>query len=126
MNTDIENMPFKTCHVCNKAWTNRNEFLDDGDITIIGYQVHFKELTEGLFLFNHFCGSTISVRAGLFKDLYSGPMFEERLTGTDECSGYCLVEHELRPCPAKCDCAYAREIVQIIKAWPKLDWYEKR
>ncbi len=126
MNTDIGNMLFKTCHVCNKVWTTRNDFLDDGDIEIIGYQVHFKELTEGLFLFNPFCSSTISVRAGAFKDLYSGPMFEERLTGTDECPGYCLVEHELRPRPAKCDCAYAREVVQIIKAWPKLDWHESR
>ncbi|MBN1472135.1 MAG: hypothetical protein JW925_10175 [Syntrophaceae bacterium] len=119
-----ENPPFKTCPVCKQVWETRNDFLDDPEIDIVGYQVHFKELSEGLFLFNHSCNATMSLRAGVFEDLYSGPMFEDRLTGTDECPGYCLVEHELRPCPAKCDCAFAREVVQILKAWPKMDWYK--
>ena len=111
---------FKTCLICNKVWETRKKFLDDTEISIIGYQVHFEELTEGMFLFNHSkCNSTISVKAGAFTDLYAGPMFETRLTGTDECPEFCLVAHELKPCPARCDCAFAREVVQIIKAWPK-------
>jgi len=126
MNEEIGIKLFKTCPVCKKVWKARNDFMDDPDVVIIGYQVHFKELTEGLFLFNHSCNATLTVRAGAFSDLYAGPMFTTRLTGTDECPGYCLVEHELRPCPAKCDCAYAREIVQLIKTWPKLDWHENR
>jgi hypothetical protein len=121
MNEETE---FKTCPVCKKAWKTRKEFLDDSDVKIVGYQVHFKELSGGLFLFNHSCKTTMSVKAGAFIDLYGGPVFADRLTGTDECPGHCLVEHELRPCPAKCDCAFVREMIQIIKAWPKVDRYE--
>lgn len=110
---------FKSCTVCKKAWETRSDFLDDPDTLLVGYQVHFKDLTEGLFLFNHTCGATMTLRAGNFQDLYEGPMFDDRLTGTDECPGHCLVENELRACPARCDCAFVREILQVLKAWPK-------
>ena len=103
------------------VWETRNDFLNDPDISIVGYQVHFEELHEGLFLFNHSCNSTIAIKAGLFRDLYDGQMFEDRLTGTDECPGYCLIKYELKPCPAKCECAYVREIIRLILFWPKMD-----
>ena len=114
-----EATPFRTCPVCNKVWETRNDFLDDPDIELSGYQVHFKDLTEGLFLFNHSCKNTLALKAGLFADLYDGPIFEEQLTGTEDCPEYCLKKHELRPCPNKCECAYVREIMQLIMAWPK-------
>ena len=117
---------FKTCPVCRKVWKTRNDFLDDPDVSIVDYQVHSEELTGGMLVFNHSDETTISVKAGAFIDLYSGPMFKALLTSTDKCSGYCLGEHELRSCPAKCDCDFAREVVQIINDWPKMDSYEKR
>jgi G:T-mismatch repair DNA endonuclease (very short patch repair protein) len=51
---------FKGCSICNKVWKNRDGFLDDPDIVIVGYQVHFEDLTEGLFLFNHTCRGTLT------------------------------------------------------------------
>lgn len=113
--------PFKACPTCKKVWQTRNDFLDDPDIAIVGYEVHFEELTEGLFLFKHSCGATITLKAGSFRDLYDGPIFEARMTGTDDCPEYCLVKHELRPCSAKCECAYVREIIQLLMAWLKMD-----
>ena len=130
MNNDFSHLSetplFKKCPVCKRVWETRTDFLDDPDIIIIGYQVHFKELSEGLFLFNHSCNATMTLRAGAFRALYDGPIFKTRLTGTDDCAGHCLVEDELRPCPAECDCAYVREIMQLIKAWPKLDRHGNR
>jgi hypothetical protein len=41
------------------------------------------------------------------------------LTGTAECPEFCLHRSKLNPCPAKCECAYIREIIQAIKNWPK-------
>ncbi len=117
----MDDNPFKICPVCKHIWKTRNDFLDDPDVRIVGYQVHFEELTGGLFLFNHSEQATMTVRAGEFIDLYNGPMFADRLTGADECPGYCLKECELRPCPNKCDCAFVREMIQIIKTWPKVD-----
>lgn len=107
--------------VCRHTWNGRTEFLADPDIEIIGYQVHFKDLKKGLFLFSHSCNTSLSIPSGRFTDLYRGEMVEERKTGTEECPGYCLHQDELQPCPARCECAYVREIIQIIRNWPKRD-----
>jgi hypothetical protein len=110
---------FKTCSMCGFVWPERTSFLSDPTLRIIGYQAHLRELTAGLFLFSHTCGTSLSIQAKVFHDLYNGPIFAERLTGTEECRGYCLREDELRPCPAKSECAYVREVVQVILNWPK-------
>jgi hypothetical protein len=94
-------------------------FLSDPKLRLIGYQADVDEPMMGLFLFDHTCGTTFAVLAGDFRDLYDGPMFVERLDGTKECGGYCLHRDNLRQCPAKCECAYVREILQSIMKWPK-------
>ncbi|MDO9578608.1 MAG: hypothetical protein Q7J16_12045 [Candidatus Cloacimonadales bacterium] len=92
-----------------------DDFIYDPEIEIIGYQVHFKDLEKGFFLFNHSCRGTMSINVEEFSDMYQGPIFQERLTGSDQCSGYCLHHSNLKPCSEKCECAYVREVIQIIK-----------
>jgi hypothetical protein len=110
---------FKECPSCWFTWECRDDFLSDPEVTIIGYQAHFSELTAGFFLFNHSCQGTFAVRVQEFRDLYDGPIFERPKTGTDECPGYCLNKDELRSCPALCECAFVREIIQVIAKWPR-------
>jgi len=113
---------FKKCSGCSGTWRSGAEFLSDPAVTLVGYQVNFGALELGALLFNHVvagCGSTISLEAGRFRDLYNGPVFEERLTGSSPCPGYCLRQGDLDPCPARCECAYVRDILQIVKQWPK-------
>jgi hypothetical protein len=91
-------------------------------ITILGYQVNFEKLDLGFLLFNHNaseCRTTMAIEAGAFRDLYEGPTYATPLTNTDTCPGYCLHQEELRLCPEKCECAYVREIIQLIKKWDK-------
>ncbi len=106
---------FKECVNCSHRWQTREEFLADQDIHAIGYQANFVALEKGLFLFNHSCHSTLSIEVHAFADLYQGPIFQDRVTGTDSCSGYCLHRNILKPCPAKCECAYVREILQVLR-----------
>jgi hypothetical protein len=88
----------------------------DLGVELVGYQANLKELELGWFLFNHAeCRTTLSIRSGEFRDLYNGPVFAERRTGSGECPGYCLRPEELGPCKAKCECAYVREIIQIVR-----------
>lgn len=108
---------FKICNRCGKQWITRNQFLSDADIKFIGYQVHFDELELGLFLFIHSCKSSLSVYAKSFTDLYCGEIFLARKTGEEECPGFCLKKRNLSVCPAKCECAYIREIVRLIDDW---------
>jgi len=111
---------FKKCTCCNFPWPGRTEFLRDGNTKLVGYQANFCQLELGYFLFNHLtCQSTIAIPAGLFKDMYDGPIFSQRLTGTEVCQGFCKDMDAIEPCDAQCECAYVREIMQIIRKWPK-------
>ncbi len=110
---------FKRCPKCFFKWPQRFDFLSDPSLEVLGYQVNFGNLTAGIFLFNHDCFGTLAVPAGAFKDLCHGPIFKERATGSRECPGNCLREDDLAPCPTRCECAYVREILQVVKKWPK-------
>ena len=111
--------PFKKCAPCGFEWESLNTFLGDPAIEIIGYQVHFEELETGLLLFNHSCHATLAIQVDKVRHLYDGPIFQERMTGGEDCPGYCLHEDALQSCPAHCECAYVREIIQRIKTWVK-------
>jgi hypothetical protein len=113
---------FKKCSFCLKQWPNRNSFLSDPSIRIIGYTANFENLKLGILFFNHRknnCETTMGIKAGKFVDLYKGEIFQVRNTKLEGCPKYCFRKFDLRPCPAKCECASIREIIQIIKSWPK-------
>ena len=116
----MANSIFKQCPNCSHEWNIRTEFLNDPKISLTGYQTNFDNLKQGLFLFDHLtCKTTLAIKAEQFHDMYNGPIFTERKTGSEECLGYCLRPQELSRCPAKCDCAWAREVSQIIRDWKK-------
>ena len=112
---------FKECKVCGHKWATRQDFIDDQDVWVVCYQANFKKLTSGLLYFNHTCKNTVALSADLFADLYDGPKFSESKTGSEACPGYCLHKDELRPCPAECECAYIREIVQLFEKKGKVN-----
>lgn len=108
-------LPFKVCSSCGMLWRSRTDFLADEEVRCIGYMADFRDLKLGLFHFNHeVCRTTLAIDASQFTDLYAGPTFEEQLAGTSECPGYCLRQDELRPCPAKCECAFVREVLDQV------------
>jgi hypothetical protein len=111
-----EGAEFKKCPCCGQVWPDRESFLSDTALEVIGYQVNFRHLELGLFLFNHSeCRTTLSVRAGDFIDLYEGPIFESRETGSESCPGYCLHSEEMAPCPTACECAFVRDVLQDVR-----------
>ena len=110
---------FKQCTKCAFVWEDRHSFLSDPDINMVGYQVNFEDLELGFFLFNHLsCETTLAIHAVQFIDLYEGPIYVQSKTGSDECEEHCLQKNDLDPCAVPCECAYVREIIQIVKKWP--------
>ena len=108
-------MNFKTCTNCGHVWHTRDDFLNDKSVSVVGYQANFKELQAGIFLFNHSCKGTLALKVESFADMYKGPVFEKRATDTDDCSGYCQHQEILDACPVQCECAFVREIIQMLK-----------
>jgi len=114
--------PFKECLKCGTVFRTRQDFLGDPHIEIVGYQMNFEHLKLGLLLFNHTkpsCNTTLALKVEDLSDLYAGREFTDRKAGTSECPGYCMFQNNLSPCPAQCECAYVREIIQIIKKMRK-------
>jgi len=103
--------------MCSTEWKTRDKFIDDQSLEIIGYQADFENLEMGLFYFTHqkeVCFSTMAIKVKVFLSLYSGGKYTERRTGKKECPGYCLDEKQLNRCDALCECAFNREVIQII------------
>jgi hypothetical protein len=115
MNKNNKQSCFKKCPVCGFEWSSRDTFLNDKNITLVGYQVNFEVLKEGLFLFNHNNWATMAIEVKYFSDMYDGPIFKRKATGTRECPEYCLHRDNLNPCPVICECVFVREIIQILK-----------
>lgn len=105
--------------MCGWQWDTRGDFLGDPGLELIGYQACFTELTAGYFLFNHTCKGTLAVLVEVMVDLYAGPVFESCKTGTSECPQHCLNKGDLGPCTVQCKCAHVRELLQIVRRWPK-------
>ena len=111
---------FKECSMCSTTWRKRDDFLTDHDVKVVGYMVNFEQLELGIFLFNHeLCGTTLAIPASEFTDLYDGPVYSENLFGTEDCPDYCLRKSEIMACPAACECAYVRDVLDKVANWTK-------
>jgi len=111
---------FKACSCCGWIWWTREEFLEDPEVTPIGYMAHWQEPGLGLFNFNHeLCGTTLAVRAYRFSDLTDDPHPAGRKVDSPECPGHCLHARDLDPCGAACEGAHIREALDVIARWPK-------
>jgi len=109
--------PFKTCNMCNKTWGTRDKFLKDLSVVYKGYQADFDKLEDGVFLFVHDtpdCKNTLALKAGLFFDLYSGERFTHNMLGAPECGAYCLDRESTASCSVKCECAFIRDVIQVL------------
>jgi hypothetical protein len=113
---------FKTCPCCAATWPSREDFLTDTALELNGYSPDFDNLLEGLFFFTHHeagCFSTLTLKAKTFADLYTGKKYLERKTDDVDCPRHCYDQAELRRCEEFCECAYVREILEIIRQHPK-------
>ena len=113
---------FKGCPRCHTEWSDRDTFLRDPGMDLIGYQPFFEDLEAGFLMFNHdvpWCKTTVAIPVAEFSDLYEGEIFEDRLLNGPEGAGHCFHEGDLEPCTQQCECAYVRAVLKIVKDWPK-------
>ena len=74
-NEPEQNLSFKRCSLCNAVWQTKDDFLQDPNLRLNGYQftsLKFQNSSRGgVLLFTHTleeCGTTLAVYAQILKD----------------------------------------------------------
>ncbi len=115
---------FRTCGSCRRDWPTAAEFLGDPAVTVVGLQVAQHLPEANLLVFEHACGSSVSVRASRLRFLLPDPDEGSDLPdmlGSEECQGLCKRLEEWKACDRPCANARDRQLLQIvlrIKAGP--------
>ena len=114
----MSNQSFKQCPCCEYVWDSREDFLSDSSLRLNGYQADLDRLEEGLLFFTHEqgdCHSILAIEVSELMDLYQGPRYQQRLWDTEQCPRYCRQQTNLQQCNAMCECAFVRELIQMLK-----------
>jgi hypothetical protein len=107
---------FRTCGSCGHAWPALDSFLLDPGVRLVGLFFHENQLDMSLLVFEHECGTSISVPARRFRHLIPAPPGEEAYDprGTVECQGHCRRLKDFGGCDQPCSNARDRDLMRLI------------
>lgn len=108
---------FKTCGSCHYIWTDWHAFVHDPAVRLIGLQAIPGLPDSNLLVFEHRCGSSVSVLAPKLRHLLDeGDREPPRslLFGTESCGGHCLLLEDLSSCDRPCVNARDRRLAILI------------
>ena len=114
---DRPGVPFSTCGMCKRTWRGPEDLLPDPDLRLLGLQSYAKTPDTNLVVFEHRCGSTVSVLAKRLRHLL--PLEEcvtdaEVLFDTETCRGYCRTLEDFRSCDRPCANARDRRLLRLL------------
>lgn len=109
--------PFRTCGSCHFEWPTWRDFLQDVRVRLLGLQAAEQSPDSSLFVFEHRCGTTVSVLAKRLRFLLDDP--EEggdlpSLLGSEECRQHCQSLEDWEVCDRPCVNARDRRLLQLI------------
>lgn len=108
---------FRACGSCGKAWTTLQAFLHDPGLVLIGLQVAAHRPEANLIVFEHACGSSVSVLTGRLRTLDpvtgAGGDLPDAY-GSEDCRGLCRQLDEWSSCDRPCVNARDRRLLQTV------------
>jgi hypothetical protein len=108
--------PFQTCGSCKGAWPTWESFVLDPAVRLLGLQSVIANPDVNLLVFEHVCGSSISILSRRLRHLVPEPDGSPvRLLGTDQCRRHCLLLADLEACDAPCANARDRALIQLVQ-----------
>jgi hydrogenase maturation protease len=110
--------PFQTCGSCKLAWPTWESFLFDPAVRLLGFQSALAHPELNLLVFEHRCGSSISILTRRLRHLL--PDQREgtphvALYGSEECEGHCRLLDDLEVCEAPCANARDRNLILLVR-----------
>jgi len=109
---------FQVCGACKHDWPTWDGFVRDPAVRLLGFQCLAAEPGCNLLVFEHSCGSSISVLARRLRHLL--PEVESDaplpvLFGTDRCRIHCRSLQDLEACDAPCGNVRDRALILLIQ-----------
>lgn len=114
--------PFQICGSCRGTWSTWDSFVLDPAVRLLGLQSVITNPDVNLLVFEHRCGSSISILSKRLRHLLPEPEPGDppaRLLGTDQCRGHCLHLEDLEACDAPCSNARDRELILLVQRMRK-------
>jgi len=115
--------PFQLCGACKRTWASWHEFVADPAVRLLGLQSVAAGPDCNLLVFEHRCGSSISLLARRLRHLLPEPESEAPLPllfGTDQCQGHCLHLEDLEACVARCRNVRDRALISLVQSLKKM------
>ncbi len=110
--------PFQVCGACRSAWPTWEAFVLDPGVRLHGFQPVATDPDINLLIFEHRCGSSISVLTQRLRHLLPQPQPDQphiRLMGSDECRRHCRKLTDLEACDAPCSNARDRDLIRLVQ-----------
>jgi hypothetical protein len=105
---------FQKCGSCGRVWDEWKEFILDPGVHLLGFQAIATLPDANLLVFDHRCGSSISVLAKrlrhLFPDLDEEPL-PASIYDSETCNHYCREIENLETCDRSCANARDRRMI---------------
>lgn len=110
---------FKVCGACRESWRSWEDFAVDPGVRLLGLQALPDVPDASVLVFEHRCGSSISVLTRRLLHLLPLPEAEQAewpsLRGTAECRRHCFSLDDQAPCDRQCRNARDRELLTLVK-----------
>jgi hypothetical protein len=108
---------FRSCGSCQKAWRDWRELVLDPGLRLLGLQIAPGMPEANLLVFEHHCGSSLSVLVSRLRPYLSDedePTDLPALFGTEACSGHCRLLEDLEACDQRCANARDRHLALAV------------
>ena len=108
---------FKVCGSCRRPWRSWEEFAADPDVRLLGLQAVINVPDASVLVFEHRCGSSISVLTRRLRHLLPPATGSELpvLRGTDQCARHCFDLGDHARCDRPCSNARDRELLGLVQ-----------
>lgn len=110
--------PFKVCGSCRRTWASWEEFIGDAGIRLLGLQAMLGVPDASLLVFEHRCGTSVSVLTKRLRHLLAkdGSEAWPSLRFTEQCPGHCHSLPDHLQCDQHCMHARDRRLLALVEA----------
>ena len=111
-----EHASFQKCGSCHQTWKAWHDFVADPGVRLLGFQGSERYPDTNLLVFEHRCGTSISILAKRLRHIL--PKAEQEIAlpilyNSETCNQFCSKIENLKACDR--DCINARDRKLIIK-----------